>query len=362
MISGPTIPRTLNGVRGLIQRHLGLAERGLAMVAEDLELDPNSEAGGCDVDALARDAAGAPVLVFAAVPETGRGLSVRVLDAHAWFQRHGRFLVREFADRGLDPGLDQSLDPASVRLAVFGLDFLAITLRDLERLALAELQVFEFCSFTVGGELRVGVTPLMGGEAGPQPGEASVQTADFRVPSGLPPGPAAERCAFFLDLVRRMDPRVTACGDRFSRQIRLHGNLLAELHVTDRTPRVRVPGDGELPLDSQDACLAVVDRLVRQLLAAEEATPAPVPAPVPGPAESLPAAALPTASALGAPATPRLAPAPAAGERPEGLDEGRFSLEPIRQSVAAAKVSQDEYSALEEPLLEPPAVDPVEET
>ena len=146
----------------------------------------------------------------------------RVLDAHAWFQSHGRFLVREFADQGLD----QSLDPASVRLAVFGLDFLASTLRDLERLALAELQVFEFCSFTVGGELRVGVTALMGGETGPQPGEASVQTADFRVPSGLPPGPAAERCAFFLDLVQRMDPRVTACGDRFSRQIRLHGTAL----------------------------------------------------------------------------------------------------------------------------------------
>ena len=98
MISGPTIPHTPSGVRGLIQCHLGLAERGLELVAEDLELGPNSE-----VDALAKDAAGAPVLVFASLPETGRGLSTRVLNAHTWFQSHGCFLASEFAEQGVDP-------------------------------------------------------------------------------------------------------------------------------------------------------------------------------------------------------------------------------------------------------------------
>jgi hypothetical protein len=273
------------------------------------------------VDALARDAAGAPVLVFGAVPGNGRALAMRVLSAHAWFQSHGTFLVREYADHGLDP-------TAPVRLVVLGLDFLADTVRDLESLTLENLQVHQFCSFAVGGQLRVGVTQLLGGEAEPQAGGVLDQAAMFQVPSGMPPGPAADRCARFLDLVRRMDPRVTACGDRFSRQINLNGNLLAELFVADQTPRVKVCGDGEHPLDSLDDCLAVVDRLVRQLLAEE------------------PPPAVPTL------ATPRLAPAEGSAGRREGLDEGRFSLEPIRQSVAAAKVSRDEYSALEDPVEE----------
>jgi hypothetical protein len=146
----------------------------------------------------------------------------------------------------------------------------------------------------------------------------------------------------FLDLVQRMDPRIGASGDRFCRQIRLHGQLLAELQVADRTPRVRVVGDGDYPLDSQDDCLAVVDRLVRQLLSAA-AEPA----------------AEPEAQAGPGPATPRLAPGRLASDAgpdadsPEGLDEGRFSLEPIRQSVASAKVSRREYSALENPVEEP---------
>ena len=59
------------------------------------------------------------------------------------------------------------------------------------------------------------------------------------------------------------------------------------------------------------------------------------------------------------PATPRLAPGRLASDAgpdadsPEGLDEGRFSLEPIRQSVASARVSRREYSALENPVEEP---------
>ena len=334
MISGPTIPRTPDGVRGLIQRHLGVAERGLAVVVEDLELGQD-----CEVDALARDAAGAPVLVFAAVPEQGRSLSLRVLAAYTWFRSHGRFLVREYAEEGLDPA-------APLRLLVLGLDFLADTVRDLESLGLRSLEVHQFCSFTVGGEMRLGVTRLLGDAAEAQ-AEAAVDAGQpvrlFQVPSGLPPGPAADRCARFLDLVRRMDPRVTASGDRFSRQIHLGGKRLAELHVADGTPRVRVQGEEEHTLDCEEDCSVVVDRLVRQVLAAER---------------------LPESTPRGA---PRLAHAARQEEQKEmqegrqedrhdlheGLDEGRFSLEPIRQSVAAAKVSRDEYSALEHPAEDP---------
>jgi len=306
MISGPTIPRTPDGVRGLIHRHLGVAEHGLALVVEDLELGE-----GCTVDALARDAAGAPMLVFGSIPAEARNLPARVLGAYTWFQSHGRFLVREYTKQGLDP-------QARVRLLVLGLDFLADTLRDLESLALAELQVHQFCSFSVGGELRVGATRLLGGE-GRERGEADDPSTMFQVPSGVPPGPAADRCACFLDLVRRMDPRLTACGDRFSRQFHLGGRHLAELAVADGTPRVRL-GDGEHALDTMEDCLTVVDRLVRQLLTAEVP---PQKGPHPGPAGPV--------------------------DRLQGLDEGRFSLEPIRQTVAAATISPDEYSALEDP-------------
>ena len=319
MISGPTIPRTADGVRDLIQRHLGVAERGLSLVVEDLDLGH-----GCEVEGLARDAAGAPVLVFGSVPANARSLSMRVLNALAWFRSHGRFLVSEYKDHGLDPA-------APVRLLVLGLDFLADTVRDLQSLALEGLQVHQFCSFTVGGELRVGVTQLLGGEgqAEAQAGAPEQESTMFQVPSGMPPGPGADRCARFLDLVQRMDPRLTASGDRFSRQINLGGSHLAELYVADHTPRVRVHGDGVYTLDSTDDCLAVVDRLVRQLLAAETPPPSPTLA------------------------TPRLATPEGPADRHEGLDEGRFSLEPIRQSVAAASVSRDEHSALEDPVKDP---------
>lgn len=323
MTSGSTIPRTPDGVRGLIQRHLGMAERGLALVAEDLELGP-----GCKVEALARDAAGAPVLVFGAAPENGRTLSLRVLNAHAWYRSHGRFLVQEYADQGLHPA-------APVRLLVLGLDFLADTLRDLQSLGLEGLQVHQLCSFTAGGKLRVGVTPLFGVEHAEV--EAEGQNNMFQAPSGLPPGPAADHCRRFLDLVRRMDPRVTVCGDRFSRQIHLGGNRLAELYTADGTPRVWIQESGEHAIDSLQDCLAVVDRLVRQLLATEKL--------VAQKTVSSPGRAMPRLATTDHSAEARAD--PHAGSH-EGLDEERFSLEPIRQTVVAAKVSRQEYSALED--------------
>ena len=93
MISGPTIPNTLESIRDLLVHRVDLIEHGLRVISEDLVLGHDAA-----VDVLACDATGAPVMQFIAVPETAGQLPARVLGAQAWWRQNAGFLARELSD------------------------------------------------------------------------------------------------------------------------------------------------------------------------------------------------------------------------------------------------------------------------
>ena len=171
MISGPTIPNTLSSLRSLLIERVELIEHGLRVLSEDLVL--GNDAG---VDLLACDATGAPALLFIAVPETSPQLPARLIGAASWLRQNGAFLAREIQD----PYLRATAAP---RLLVVGLDIFADTLAELRRARIDGLSVLQLCSFTVGGRLRVGVTPLI---------EPSFEGRDVGRLEDLRPGFAAE--------------------------------------------------------------------------------------------------------------------------------------------------------------------------
>ena len=317
MISGPTIPNTLGSLRELVVSQAGLIEHGLRVLSRDVVLGQD-----VGVDALACDASGAPVLLFVATPETGSHIPARVLESQTWLAKNAGFLARTLAD----PDFSVERSP---RFLVVGLEILADTLSALKRLDIDGLVVLQLCSMTVGGRLRLGVSELhvSGQAAGAAPRDP------FCVPVGFVDPAAQQLAARFLDLARRTDVRMTAVGDRFSRRLFLGGRPVAQLGMELGRLRVRFPDEFGVPAAelTEDSCARLVDQLLRAVLAIEiEATTEAVAAP----------AALedddPDGTEL----------ALAAGTEEPVVQEDRFSLEPIRRSVARAQLSREEFSAL----------------
>ena len=343
MILGPTIPNTLDSLRDLVVQHISLLERGLRVLAEDLVLGHHAP-----VDVAACDAGGAPVLIFLAAPDTSSDLPSRVVRAQCWLQRNAEWLGQELGD----PELRME---APVRYVIIGLEILADTMDQLGRLEIEGLSVLEFCSLTVGGRMRLGVTRMMEQEAPPPADTAShVDQEVFRVPAGIVQPDHRAQAGRFLDLARRADPRITTSGDRFSSKLLLGSQLVAELGMSAGDLRVAFPAlDGGVPEEviglTQETCLAAIDRLLRRILSCE-----------PGGATAL-RHLRPEPHGMeghGAPAAGGPGPMPMAGgqvSREEGLvphrsdpdpELSRFSLEPIRRSVAASQLSREEFTAL----------------
>ncbi len=342
MILGPTIPNTLDSLRDLVVQHIGLVERGLRVLAEDLVLGHNAP-----VDVAACDAGGSPVLIFLAAPDTSAGLPSRVVRAQCWLQRNAEWLGQELGD----PGLRME---APVRYVVVGLEILADTIDQLDRLEIDGLAVLEFCSLTVGGRMRLGITRMMEREATPALGaRQGAAAAAFCAPTGIVQPDHRAVAARFLDLARRADPRITSSSDRFSSKLFLGSQLIAELGMSGGDLRVTFPAlDAGMPEEvvglTQQLCLAAIDQLLRRILSIE-----------PG----VPAVRFAEQDSHGSPdrdpvTAVRLRPNPMVGgqdSREESLvdrlldqsiENSRFSLEPIRRSVAASQLSREEFSAL----------------
>jgi hypothetical protein len=401
MICGPIIPNTLASLRDLIVQEASLIERGLHVVGQDLVLGSAAQ-----VDALACDADGAPVLLFAAAPEVNGSLPARVLAARSWIAQNAAWLVDEIGD----PSLRADRPP---RCIVVGLEILADTLAELRRLEVDGLAVLQFSTFSLGGRQRLGLTELLGSTPAivprPDPVGATdapgLATGSFDVPPGIADVEDRTACARFLDLVRRVDSRLTATGDRFSRRLFLAGRLLAEVGLVAGRLTVRLPGtDCMAPSQSPlglETCLSAVDRVLRMALdlevgRSERGTDPPAAtdrsadrsadphrtasAPVHR-SHGLPAGrdpqphgearfttepierrgallTAPTSAVQDPPspasdlaachAVPESQPDRVQSAPRQGLDEDRFSLEPIRRSVARAQLSREEFSALGE--------------
>ena len=350
MISGPTIPNNLGNLRDLVVSQIGLIEHGLRVLTQDLVLGHDAL-----VDVLACDATGAPVLLFVAAPESAPGLPARVLGAQLWVRQNGSLLGEELAD----PDLCMEQPP---RLVVVGLEILADTVADLRRREIDGLTILQFCSFTVGGRLRLGLSELLGDGLAGAPVLARGGSDPFRVPSGIVEPPCRALCARFLDLCRKVDPRMTATGDRFSRRLFLGGRLVAALGMTAGKLRIHLPGLGpgiaEVEAElTQEICLDFVDRVLRFVLAMEvgvsgpgtdddfeitECVPASAAASAPMDGSAAGRADLSAGSPAGVP------PVPPEPDPRQGSEHDHSSLEPIRRSVANAQLSREEFSALGE--------------
>jgi hypothetical protein len=353
MICGPIVPNTLTSLRDVIEQEVGRVERGLRVVATDIVFGHHGE-----VDVLACDASGAPVLIFAAAPETSAGLATRILSAHTWLLDNAAWLAAEVGESGLRPELGP-------RVLVIGLEILAGTVAELRVLGVPSLAVMQFSTFTMGGIRRLGVTTLHSeGCAAEEVGSAGCAVDPFEVPNGVVEPASRAVAARFLDTLRKVDARMTSSGDRFSRCLSLGGSLVAELVMTDGRLYVNFPASAELGPDvdlelTEDSCLSLVDIALRMVLLLEVG-------PDLGLAEAKPGSAKPAFSSQ-----PRIVPSPdrtvveddghssdvaepesvfrAASESPLVIeDEERFSLEPIRRSVVQAQLSREEFEALGE--------------
>lgn len=358
MISGPSIPNTLDSLRDLLSRRAELIEHGLRVITDDLVLGTDTT-----IDVLSCDATGAPVLQFLAVPQTAATLPARVLGAVSWWRQNAGFLARELSD----PHLNVGLPP---RFLVIGLEIFADTLEELRRIRVDGLAVAQLCSLTVGGRLRVGLTALL------EPDPTGSPRDGFTVPEGIRDPRQRALAARFLDLMRRVDTGMSATGDRFSRRLLLHGGEVARLGLTDGELHVEFPNlvegfEGRWMELTESTCLGAVDRMLRLVLAIElvaeseereaegdEALPPSRLGALVGHAvevaECVPARQRVGVAPTGVPRGVSTAASTAASNGAQNraavddadVEEDRFSLEPIRRSVARAQLSREEFSAL----------------
>lgn len=345
MICGPFVPNTLASLRELIVQEAGRVEHGLRVLAEDLVLGQQGE-----VDALACDASGAAVLMFAAAPESNAGLSARVLMAHRWLKDNVAWLAEEVGDSGLRAELPP-------RIFVLGLEVLADTLVELRALGVPGLTVLQFCTFSLGRSQRVGVTVLHDAQQDARDlASASAGTDPFRVPNGVVDPTNRVVAARFLDLLRKVDPRMTSTGDRFSRRLFLGGCLVAELAMTEGRLSVSFPPVDESGQEdalelTHDSCLSIVDLVLRMVLFLEVGPYLGLSATDPGPDAILDEPLITGVDAAdGRPVAedPQSDQTVQAGNPPVLDGQERFSLEPIRRAVVQAQLSREEFLALGE--------------
>ncbi|MCA8956572.1 MAG: hypothetical protein KDC87_10895 [Planctomycetes bacterium] len=328
-------------MRELITRDAGLLEHGLEILSEDLVLGQDNV-----VDVLARDAAGAPVLLFTAAPERVARLRTDLCGAHSWMGDNAEFLVRELGDSVLRADLPP-------RCIVVGIEFLTETLRDLQGLGGGlDVRVVQVCWMHVGGRLRVGMTDLPSSAPGVSaPGGRTMdRPAALRRTDGwqIPPGVVApgdrKVLALFLDLLQRVDHRLGATADRFSLHVSCAGTPIVVAGLVDGRLQAQfsVDSDGGEPVRMEldaTSCHTVVDRVMRHVLARFESstydcrTLREVASDRPANERSDPRAVT-----IGLQGT---------GQTRRGSVD-RFSLEPIRRMAAEAQLSRAEISALGE--------------
>lgn len=244
MISGPVLPRTRVGLWNLMVQNADRFEHSFTLLLEDLRLDEH-----CHADALGRDALGRAVLVHLVLPENEADLVPRILAAQAGFLAHGALLRQAIASLGLRGDLPP-------RAWVVGLELPRAMLEQLAALRLEDLEAFEVRGMLLGGELHVGVVPLLGRALGA--GEHA-----FTPPGGIEDPTLKTCCSRLLDLVHRLEPSLRLEGDRYGRRLMWDGAQLADLRLrqgvleivvsdpqSPRVMRIAQPDDVPLALDA----------------------------------------------------------------------------------------------------------------
>lgn len=259
MIRGPILPQAREALWALVGPRLQMIERGLTLVAEGFDC---TEGALGAAEALARDAAGAPVVLLLAI-EGDPLLSARAIAAAEFLQRVGDALVAavpEGAFRAAVPG----------RVLVIA-SSVTSSLAALAQRDVAGLQVCCLEPFRIGANERFAVRWLA---AAGGPMSSAAPPPDFALPLALRPAwdAVAELCG-------RIDDAVRIDGDRYRRRVTWNGQVLAECWLADGGLHGAVPDTDargwSLPADHRAFADQVLRRYARLAGLASPVEPSP---------------------------------------------------------------------------------------
>ena len=315
MIRGPVLPQGRDALWSLVATRLDLVERGLTLVAENFDCS-GGQLGAAD--GLARDAAGAPVLVLLAT-DGDPLLAARALDAAAFLERVGDALATALPEAELCPG-------TVGRVLVVAADGAAAAVAALARMRVAGLHVCRLEAFRLDGTERFAVRWCA---SAPEPGAAPAAAPELALPPALQP---------LWDTVHalccRIDAGIRIEGDRYCRRIRWRGRVLADVALADAGLVAAVGGGPPRPIATPGDVRTFVDQVLRGYAQAAglgiAAAGGDGGAATRGPAGSVTAAA-PARNGAIARAALRTAP------------------ESLRASLTATRLTAEEYSALGAP-------------
>jgi hypothetical protein len=288
------------GLEALLSRHLEQLEHGLTAVAENIEIHEVAS-----IAAIARDAAGAPVLLFAEERGTPVPAAVRAMRAHAHLVANPALLQRLFPHRLPQPAAQ------CLRVIIVAFCFDELMLATLRTLALPDVLALQLSEWSVGGEQHWCARPVL---VRPERHDAG-----FSAPSATPPAALAV-VTEFLSWLQRLDADMTVEGDRFARTVFARGQALCRLAVASGGIEVDLGAAGKAPMHTREDAAAVMDRLMLDFQ------------------NSLGTVAAPEPSAM-APnsCAPTAVPARA----------GALDLGDLRRAVAEVRVTRAETSALQ---------------
>lgn len=227
------------GLDGLVLRNLALLEHGLTCVAADLDL------ADVALTLLARDAAGAPVLVFADDGNATMPVAARAARLHAHLSGNPWLLQRVFPHK-------LPSQPV-LRVLVVGFRFDDLALATLRALALPDLRVLELHDWTAAGKRHWAVRPVLS--------RPDVRDDGFTVPSALP-AHLAGQAGELLAWLERLDADVAVTGDRFSRQVVARGRPLCVLSYAQGALNLTLPGGEPMPLLVRDDAVTAMDQVM----------------------------------------------------------------------------------------------------
>ncbi|MCA8950577.1 MAG: hypothetical protein KDE27_13820 [Planctomycetes bacterium] len=338
MMRAPILPQGRERLWSVIAGRLDAIEAGLQLVLAGLDCSGGQHGA---IEGLARDGSGAPVLVLLAVD--GDALFVpRVLSAADFLARIGDALVTAVPEGHYCHG-------AKPRVVVIGTEQAAASLRAVQRLGLARVEICRLEPFKLAGAERFAVTWLGSApgtacavDAEPTNGPAVAGGENFEV--GLA-GEAASHWQMIRHVGERLDPGVRFDTVRRRCRITWNGRLLGQLACADGTLRAAIGDGSEVGLTSRREVRAWCDRLVRRFAEFEGILPA-ASSPAPGAEVTRPADE--PRSALGGPYVHRsdLA-APVANGRMAGCDSSSSAArDTLRAALADALLSPEEFAAL----------------
>jgi len=303
MIRGPVLPEARSALWALVAPRLDVVERGLTLCCEAVDC---SEGRFGVVDGLARDANGAPVLVVIASDEDPH-LAPRVLAAAEFLARVGDGLATAVPEAALCPGQEG-------RVVAIGGPAAIASLEMLRRFTIPSLAVCRLEAFRIGAAERFAVRWL--DSLGAPANLSRTAAAGFDVPSAR-----QDEWRAVQRLCERLDPAIRIDGGRFQQRITWQGRQLGEIVASDGGLFAAGADNERRPLATARDLRGFGDALLRSYL-----------------------------RAVGLEA-PRREPAASSGSaRFDGANASSSrSAETLRETLSAARLSQEEYSLLGSP-------------